>query len=117
LSQNKETSETGKSRYRNFSADLTKFFTLITQGKIKAQLPLKILFIYESEKLKPSEKVRFYYALKGRDGKSGLIKRISAEQYAKKTIICSLEHAETVQDFLKYWKLPYQKKIIFEADK
>jgi len=46
-----------------------------------------VIFIYSLTHLAVKDKVRFYYALKGRDGKSGIIKQYNIEQLAKGVLI------------------------------
>jgi len=43
------------------------------------RLEKKHIFTYSISNFKMSDKIRFYYALKGRDGKSGIIERTKAD--------------------------------------
>ena len=62
------------------------------------------LFTYTTRHLSKSDKVRFYYALKGRDGKSGIISEYSVNQLTKTVLLVPPSKATDVDDFLTYWK-------------
>jgi len=76
-------------------------------------LEQKQIFTYGLTHLKVKDKVRFYYALKGRNGKSGVIKLYKLEQLAKGVLLVDQKYAEHVEDFLKFWKCAYTKKEVF----
>jgi len=65
------------------------------------------IFTYSLEHLKNSDKVRFYYALKGRDGKSGILGRTGTSQLGRAVLIASPEHQGEIAEFLKHWKCPF----------
>jgi len=56
----------------------------------------KALYTYSLKHLKIKDKVRFYYALKGRDGKTGIIKLYSIEQLAKGVLLVSNKSTKNV---------------------
>ncbi len=62
------------------------------------------LFTYHISHLNKSDKVRFYYALKGRDGKSGVLKSYHVEQLMKTVLLVPPEFSAPMQEFLEYWK-------------
>jgi len=68
------------------------------------------IFSYAISHLKNSDKVRFYYALKGRDGRSGIIKTLNIFQFGKTVLMVSREHEKEMDEFLGLWKCTYQKK-------
>ena len=72
-----------------------------------------VIFIYSLTHLAVKDKVRFYYALKGRDGKSGIIKQYNIEQLAKSVLIIDKKQEQQLEDFLKFWKCEYRKKEVF----
>ena len=78
-------------------------------GKDTAEASFVILH-YTLIHLKTSDKIRFYYSLKGRDGKSGILKLYRVEQLGKGVLWVSLPYASDVEDFLRFWKCAYQKK-------
>ena len=66
-----------------------------------------LLINYTSSKLIKKDKVRFYYALKGRDGLSGILKLYNAKFLGKGVILLPFKHKEDIKSFLNTWKLPY----------
>ncbi len=72
-----------------------------------------LIFTYSTEHLLKKDKVRFYYALKGRDGKSGIIKALNIEHLGRTVLLVSIKYAPEVEDFLKLWKCAYEKKKVF----
>jgi len=68
------------------------------------------LFSYALSHLQHKDKVRFYYALKGRDGKSGIIKRYAIEYLAKSVLLVPRKSEQVVEEFLQFWRCKYQKK-------
>ena len=68
------------------------------------------IFTYTTTHLAYKDKVRFYYALKGRDGKTGIIKRANIEQLGKTVLLVPFENQKEVQEFVEYWKCKYQKR-------
>jgi hypothetical protein len=70
----------------------------------------KTIFSYSIEHLLKKDKIRFYYALKGRDGKSGIVKRCRIEQLGRAVLFVSGEAEKEVQEFLEYWKCKYAMK-------
>lgn len=89
--------------------------SLITGDKISDKLFLepKVLFKYDSSKLEYKDKIRFYYALKGRDGKSGIIKKTKTEYLSKTILLVETKFDKEIQEFLKHWKLPFSRRVIF----
>jgi len=71
----------------------------------------KQIFNYKIKHLQVKDKVRFYYALKGRDGKSGIIKDYKIEQLAKGVLLTDIP--QEVEEFLKFWKCDYNKREVF----
>lgn len=73
----------------------------------------KLLLQYSTSHLNSTEKVKFYYALKGRDGKSGILKQLNVEQLAKSVLLAEHHHHEDLQGFFKYWECPITVKKVF----
>lgn len=69
-----------------------------------------ILFSYNTEHLLKKDKVRFYYALKGRDGKSGIVRRTRAEHIGKGVILVSSAYDQEFQQFFRVWKTPFTRR-------
>lgn len=66
-------------------------------------LDTKILFSYEISHLQYKDKIRFYYALKGRDGKSGILSRTKTFQVNKGVLLVSQKFDLEFQDFFRFW--------------
>jgi len=78
----------------------------------KKDIPLKgmVLFTYSIDHLAYKDKVRFYYALKGRDGRSGILSKRGVEQLGRTVILVPDSLASEFENFLRYWKCNYEKK-------
>jgi hypothetical protein len=72
-----------------------------------------VIFTYSTEHLPKKDKVRFYYALKGRDGKTGIVKRCSIEQLGRTVLLVPTKFAQDAHGFLQYWKCEYQSRDVF----
>ena len=62
------------------------------------------IFTYSLEHLAKKDKIRFYYAMKGRDGKSGIVKQLKIEQLGRAVLLVADKFANDVDGFLKFWK-------------
>jgi len=71
---------------------------------------VKFIFTYSTEHLLKKDKVRFYYALKGRDGKSGVVVSYSIEQLGRAVLLAPEKFEKEVEEFLSYWKCEFNKK-------
>jgi hypothetical protein len=70
----------------------------------------RVIFTYSTEHLLKKDKVRFYYALKGRDGKTGIVKRCRIEQLGRTVLLVPEKFASDVDEFLRYWKCEYRQR-------
>ncbi|MGM5482274.1 MAG: hypothetical protein ACQESF_02320 [Nanobdellota archaeon] len=66
-----------------------------------------LIFTYSTEHLAKKDKVRFYYALKGRDGKSGLVKALKIEQLGRTVLLVPAKYKEDMEQFIRIWNLQY----------
>ena len=73
----------------------------------------KVLFTYSTQAFLKKDKIRFYYALKGRDGKSGLVKVTKAEHLGSAVILVDAKHDQEWQDFLNLWKIPFERRRVW----
>lgn len=75
-----------------------------------------MLFTYKLENKKPSDKVRFSYALYGRKKGEGLLRNLKGEIIGKSSILVPIEKQEIMKSFLKNWNIEYkgQRVSIFE---
>ena len=76
-----------------------------------------VIFTYSTEHLPKKDKVRFYYALKGRDGKTGIVKRCSIEQLGRTVLLVPVKFAQDAHEFLQYWKCEYQSREVLVKPK
>ena len=67
------------------------------------------LYTYSIESMLQKDKIRFYYALKGRDGSSGIIKKCSIIQLGRAVLLVPLEFSKEMEDFFKLWNIPFEK--------
>jgi len=75
----------------------------------------RTIFSYTLSHLPQSRKVVFFYALKGRYGKDGILKRCNVQQLAKGALIVPREHSAEFEAFLKKWECSYLKREAFVA--
>ncbi len=80
--------------------------------KAEAPMARHVIFMYTTEHLEYKDKVRFYYGLKGRDGKSGIIKKAGVDQLGKTVLLVSNDAAPSVETFLTGWKCVFKRKTV-----
>ena len=72
-----------------------------------------VLFSYSIDHLAQKDKVMFYYALKGRDGKSGILKDKIIIQLGRAILLVPESKSRDVFEFLTHWKCQFvEKKIL-----
>lgn len=71
------------------------------------------IFQYSTEHLLKKDKVRFYYALKGRDGKTGVVKSLKIEQLGRTVLFVPEKYEAEVDEFLNFWKCRFKKRKVF----
>lgn len=77
-----------------------------------------VLYSYSTECLSKTDKVRFYYALKGRDGRSGIVRRTKTFHIGKTVLLAPFRADEDLKMFLTYWKLPFiRRKLVLLEEK
>ena len=69
-----------------------------------------VIYQYSTKHLNNTEKVKFYYALKGRDGKSGMVKALKLVQLGKAVLLAPYREYEEVEAFFKVWNLSFTKR-------
>ena len=69
-----------------------------------------VIFTYSLEHLLKKDKIRFYYALKGRDGKSGIMKEYKIEQLGRAVLLVSDKFVNETSEFLHFWKCKFKEK-------
>ena len=78
------------------------------------RLSAKVIFTYSIEHLLKKDKIRFYYALKGRDGKTGVVKQYKIEQLGRAVLFVDEKYAKDVREFLEFWKCAFKERKVFE---
>jgi hypothetical protein len=77
----------------------------------------KILYTYSTKHFAQKDKVRFYYALKGRSGKEGIVKELRIQQLGKAVLLLPYRHEEDMDAFFQLWNIPFTKrKVIVEIE-
>ena len=69
-----------------------------------------VLFSYSTEHLLKKDKIRFYYALKGRDGKSGIVKTCKIDHLGRTVLLVPGKFSKEVKEFLDLWKCKFKIK-------
>jgi len=73
-----------------------------------------VLFTYATDHLAYKDKVRFYYALKGRDGKSGILSKQGVQQLGRTVLIVPKQLEQEFDAFFNEWKCRFEKKNAIE---
>jgi len=66
------------------------------------------LFIYYSKHLQGSDKVRFFYALKGRKNYPGILAKTNSKLLKRGVILAPLENFSRISEFLKTWRCGFR---------
>jgi len=69
-----------------------------------------IIYTYSTIHLLKKDKVRFYYALKGRDGKTGIVKELKIIHLGRTVLMVDAKHDTEILQFFKVWNLPYSRR-------
>jgi len=69
-----------------------------------------VLSHYSTQHLLKKDKIRFYYALKGRDGKSGIVKSYKIDHLGRTVLLIPSKYAKEVNEFLELWKCEFETK-------
>jgi hypothetical protein len=99
------------SKYSSLVDALKQGTSLITS---KTSAP-KTLFVYSTKHLKGSDKVRFFYELKGRGKQKGIIESTKSEFFAKSVIITPSNGSRKLGEFLTKWKCQFEKMEVAES--
>lgn len=88
--------------------------SLIQKTKMNKILGMRPFFIYwyNLSKLKYSDKIRFFYALKGRGKAQGILKDAGGESIGKGVLLIPAENDEQIYSFFNTWRLPFHRKRI-----
>ncbi len=70
----------------------------------------EVLFTYSTKHLLKKDKVRFYYALKGRDGKTGIVKKYKIDHLGRTVLLVPSKFSKEVTEFLELWGCKFKTK-------
>lgn len=65
-----------------------------------------VLITYESKVLSTTDRVKFLYALKGRDGTSGVLSHYDAKNIGKNVVLAKATHKDELKAFFLTWNMP-----------
>ena len=69
-----------------------------------------IIYTYSLKHLPKKDKVRFFYALKGRNGKKGIIERLNIDQLGRTVLLASSNKEKEIDEFFNYWHCKAKKR-------
>jgi hypothetical protein len=79
-------------------------------GSKKEETKEAIIYTYSLTHLPKKDKIRFYYALKGRNGKKGIIQRLKIEQLGRTVLLVQANKEKEMDEFLDYWRCKHKKR-------
>lgn len=74
------------------------------------------LFTYKLKNLSHNNKTKFTYSLIGRGKNQGILKKLNAKPLGKAVILLPIQNSSFFEDFLKKWKIDYNKKNILISE-
>ncbi len=69
-----------------------------------------VIFTFSTKQLCRSDKVRFHYSLKGRNGNPGILKETEGKHMGSAVILIPKQYEERVERFMNQWNLPFEKQ-------
>jgi hypothetical protein len=69
-----------------------------------------IIYTYSLTHMPKKDKVRFFYALKGRNGKKGILERLKIEQLGRTVLLAPADKEKEIDEFFNYWRCKTKKK-------
>ena len=73
-----------------------------------------VLFTYSTKHLSSTDKVKFHYSLKGRNGSQGVIHESEGEHVGSTVIIVPEHKADYIAEFFAHWQVPYASERIMK---
>lgn len=88
---------------------LSEAYSLVNKQFLSESLGYKnqFLFNYEQKNLSSSERIRFHYALYGRNKNAGIMKTLSLKKLSDSVILCPITNVEKFKEFLNTWKIKH----------
>jgi len=71
-----------------------------------------VLFWYNLENLKSIEKIKFSYALRGRNKKGGILRELKCEYLGKGCILVPVENEDEIREFFDRWNISFNRRRI-----
>ncbi|MBW3002510.1 hypothetical protein KY338_05120 [Candidatus Woesearchaeota archaeon] len=68
-----------------------------------------VIYTYKLIHLPKKDKIRFFYALKGRNGKKGILERLKIEQLGRTVLLASANKEKELDEFFAYWRCKPKK--------
>ena len=98
-----------KTNFKARESILSEGYSLVNNISISEGLGYSNLklFKYELKNLNKSERMRFYYALYGRNNTEGVLKDLNAKKFSDTIILCPIANSENMTEFFNSWKLVY----------
>ena len=68
-----------------------------------SRLEASVLFSFSTAHLSATDKVKFFYALNGRDGESGVSSRYRLSHLGPTLLLCPVSFEKELSEFFLYW--------------
>jgi len=62
---------------------------------------------YDLKNIKGSKRIRFYYALMGRNKSKGFLSELNAKRFSDSVIVCDYSQIEKLKEFFDNWEIDY----------
>jgi len=87
----------------------------LTKDKLLSKLigfDPSVLFWYKLENLKLIDKIKFSYALRGRNEKGGILREVNGEYLGKGCIMVPVENEDEIREFFARWNISFNRRRI-----
>ena len=74
-----------------------------------------VIYLYDLKGFTQSDKVRFFYALKGRGENSGVLKRVNGKSLGRGVLSVPTESDSEMQQFFLDWEIPFNRRPVLFA--
>ena len=69
----------------------------------------RIMYKYSIGHLLPKDKILLFYALKGRNGKAGILSRLNIQRFGLCALLVPADVEKEFDEFLRKWNCPFSK--------
>jgi len=89
---------------------LSEGYSLITDKKLSESFGFQtfIMFIYSQKGFSQTKRMKFHYALNGRNKNPGILKQMNAVKLADTVVLVPLENSEEFKSFLSLWGISFK---------